>query len=149
MKFPSSQKFLILTVHPCMHVLGYNQYTANNDTNLLPLAHNFSDTRPHIKTLVSGKKKQHKHKLFGPDFPRTSLTLTPGCPRVKKFLPTSGAAGKTRFLVRTSTIFSADVHDPKGRRKTLYKKSLRFLVPIVTQIVVTSKSHIASDCARN
>ena len=26
----------------------------------------------------SGKEKQHKHKLFGPDFPRTFLTLTPG-----------------------------------------------------------------------
>ena len=57
----------------------------------------------------SGKKKQHKHKLFGPDFPRTFLTLTPECPGVKKFLPTTGAAGKRtfwcgrpRFSVRTS-----------------------------------------------
>ena len=33
---------------------------------------------------------------------------------------------KTHFLVRTSTIFGADVHDPKGSRKTLYKKSLRW-----------------------
>ena len=60
---------------------------------------------PHL----SGKKKQHKHKLFGPDFPRTFPTLMPGCPGVKKFLPTSGAAGKRtfwcgrpRFSVRTS-----------------------------------------------
>ena len=58
---------------------------------------------------VSGKKKQHKHKFFGPDFPRTFLTLTPGCPGVKKFLPTTGAAGKRtfwcgrpRFSARTS-----------------------------------------------
>ena len=43
------------------------------------------------------------------DFPRTSLTLTPGCPRVKKFLPTTGAAekrtfwcGRPRFSARTS-----------------------------------------------
>ena len=57
----------------------------------------------------SGKKKQHKHKLFGPDFARTFLTLTPGCPGVKKFLPTTGAAGKRtfwrgrpRFSARTS-----------------------------------------------
>ena len=57
----------------------------------------------------SGKKKQHKHKLFGPDFPRTFLTLTPKCPGVKKFLPTTGAAGKRtfwcgrpRFSARTS-----------------------------------------------
>ena len=61
------------------------------------------------QALESGKKKQHKHKLFGPDFPRTFLTLTPGCPGVKKFLPTTGAAGKRtywcgrpRFSARTS-----------------------------------------------
>ena len=55
------------------------------------------------------EKKQHKHKLFGPDFLRTFLTLTPECPGVKKFLPTTGAAGKRtswcgrpRFLARTS-----------------------------------------------
>ena len=59
--------------------------------------------------VYAGKKKQHKHKLFGPDFPRTFLTLTPGCPGVKKFLPTTGAAGKRtfwcgrpRFSARTS-----------------------------------------------
>ena len=57
----------------------------------------------------SGKKKQHQHKLFGPDFAQTFLTLTPGCPGVKKFLPTTGAAGKRtfwcgrpRFSARTS-----------------------------------------------
>ena len=44
-----------------------------------------------------GRKKQHKHKLFGPDFPWTFLTLTPGCPGVKKFLPATGAAGKRTF----------------------------------------------------
>ena len=55
------------------------------------------------------EEKQHKHKLFGPDFLRTFLTLTLGCPEVKKFLPTTGAAGKRtfwcgrpRFLARTS-----------------------------------------------
>ena len=57
----------------------------------------------------SGKKKQHKHKLFGPDFPRTFLTLPPGRPWVKKFLPVTGATekrtfwcGRPRFLARTS-----------------------------------------------
>ena len=56
-----------------------------------------------------GRKKQHKHKLFGPDFQRTFLTLTPERPGVKKFLPTTGAAGKRtfgrgrpRFSARTS-----------------------------------------------
>ena len=42
--------------------------------------------------MYQGRKKQHKHKLFGPDFPRTFLTLMPECPGVKKFLPTTGAA---------------------------------------------------------
>ena len=46
---------------------------------------------------VSGKEKQHKHILFGPDFPRTFLTLTPGCPGFEKFLPISGAAEKHTF----------------------------------------------------
>ena len=57
----------------------------------------------------SGKEKQHKHKLFGPDFPRTFLTLTPGRPWVKKFLPITGAAekrtiwrGRPRFSAQTS-----------------------------------------------
>ena len=64
---------------------------------------------PEIDPFLSGKAKQHKHKLFGPDFLRTFLTLTPGCPGVKKFFPTTGAAGKNtfwcgrpRFSVRTS-----------------------------------------------
>ena len=62
-----------------------------------------------IVSLQSGKEKQHKHKLFGPGFPRTFLTLTPGRPWVKKFLPITGAAerrtfwcGRPRFLARTS-----------------------------------------------
>ena len=53
---------------------------------------------------ISGKKKQHKHKLFGPDFLRTFLTLTPGCPGVKKFLPATGAAENRTFLVWTSRV---------------------------------------------
>ena len=69
---------------------------------------NFSPT-PSWPTPFSGKKKQHKHKLFGPDFPRTFLTLTPECPGVKKFLPITGAAekctfwcGRPQFSARTS-----------------------------------------------
>ena len=50
-------------------------------------------------------RKQHKHKLYL-NFLRTFLTLTPGCPRTKKkFLPPTGPAGNTHFLVWTSTIF--------------------------------------------
>ena len=69
---------------------------------------------------LSRKKKQHKHKLFGPNFLQIFLTLTPGCPGVKKFLPISGAA-KSTFWVRTSTIFGAGFDDQKGSWKTLYK----------------------------
>ena len=73
-----------------------------------------------------GKKRQHKHKLFGPDFPRTFLTLTPRwMPRGQKVSLHYRGRRKTHFLVRTSMIFGADVHDPKVCRKTLYKKSLR------------------------
>ena len=53
--------------------------------------------------LESGKKKQHKHKHFGPDFPRTFLTLTPECPGVKKLLPTTRP--------QENALFGADVHD--------------------------------------
>ena len=51
----------------------------------------------------SGKKKQHKHKLFGPDFLRTFLTLTPECPGVKSFSPSPGP--------QENALFGADVHD--------------------------------------
>ena len=46
---------------------------------------------------------RHKHKLFGPNFLRTFLTLTPGWPGVKKLFPTDGVASKRAF--------GADVHD--------------------------------------
>ena len=57
----------------------------------------------------SEEKKQHKHELFGPDLPRTFLTLTPGCPWVKRFLPIIRAAekrtswcGRLQLWARTS-----------------------------------------------
>ena len=50
------------------------------------------------------EKKQHdKHKLSGPNFLQTFLTLTPGCPGVKKFLPSPGP--------QENALFGADVHD--------------------------------------
>ena len=49
-------------------------------------------------------------------------------PRGQKVSPHHRGRRKTHFLVRTSTIFGADVHDPKGCWKTLYKKSLRWFV---------------------
>ena len=54
-------------------------------------------------SVFQGRKKQHKHKLFGPDFPRTFLTLTPGCPGVKKFLPITGAAEKRTLVLANPT----------------------------------------------
>ena len=44
----------------------------------------------------------------------------------QKVSPHHRGRRKTHFVVRTSTIFGADVHDPKGFWKTLYKKSLRW-----------------------
>ena len=52
---------------------------------------------------------------------------------------------KTHFLVRTSMIFGADVHDPKGSRKTIYNKCLRrFFGPYIHDLKVHgsgSESH--------
>ena len=75
-----------------------------------PKIHHFSPLVFHrLRLLDSGKKKEHKHKLFGRDFLQTFLTLTPECPGVKKFLPATGTAGKRtfwcgrpRFSARTS-----------------------------------------------
>ena len=47
--------------------------------------------------MVSREEKQYKHILFGLDFPRTVLILTPGCPWVKKFLPITRTAEKRTF----------------------------------------------------
>ena len=79
-----------------------------------------------------------------PDFPQTVLTLTPGCPGVKKFLPTTGPE-ETHFLVRTSTIFGADVHDPKGCRKTLRTKKVcvDFLAPSTVSGSTVSNTEVS------
>ena len=93
--------------------------------------------------LRSEKKKQHKHKLFGPDFPRTFLTLTPRCGQ--KVSPHQRGRRKTHFLVRTSTIFGADVHDPKGSRKTLYKKKFALVFcPLLEKQTFLSSLHRSS-----
>ena len=42
-------------------------------------------------------------------------------PRAQKVSPHQWGLRETHFLGWTSTIFGADVHDPKGSRKTLYK----------------------------
>ena len=54
-----------------------------------------------LQSKGAGKKKHHKHTLFGPNFPRTFLTLTPGCPGVKIFSPPPGPQ-ETHFSVRMS-----------------------------------------------
>ena len=85
--------------------------------------------------ILSRKKKQHKHNFFGPDFPRTFLTLTPGCPGVKKFLlPSPGPQknalfGRPRFSTRTSMT-------RRVLEKLCTKKvCVDFLVPILVTIV--------------
>ena len=78
-------------------------------------------------SIHSGKRKQHRHKMFGLIVLRTVLTLTPGCPGVKEFSHHWNHR-KTDFSVRTSTIFSADVHDPKGSRKKIAQKKFALIV---------------------
>ena len=65
----------------------------------------------------SGEKKQYQRKRFGPDFLRTFLTFTLGCPGVKGLSPSPGP--------QENTLFSADVHDPKASLKILSCRSLR------------------------
>ena len=80
-------------------------------------------TRRKIPPVKGQGRKDNINKSFlGPNFLRTFLTLTPGCPGVN---PHHWGRRKTHFLVQTSTIFGADVHDPKGSRKTLSRKSSR------------------------
>ena len=70
------------------------------------------------------EEKQHKHKLSGPEFPQTFLTLTPGTPLGQKVShPITGAAEKSAPLVRTSTIFCAGRPRPEGFSKKKKKKN--------------------------
>ena len=84
--------------------------------------------------ILSGKKKQHKHKLFGPDFPRTFLTLAPECPGVKKFLPTTGAAGKRTFWCGRPRFSARTSMTRRVVEKLCTKKvCIDFLAPILTE----------------
>ena len=76
--------------------------------------------------LVREKKKQHKHKLFGPNFLRTFPTHTPGCPGVKKFLPITGP--------QENPLLGADGHDfrrgrprPEGFSKNFVQKKFALI----------------------
>ena len=100
---------------PCHPLCGYPLWTLPN-LFLWGMA---------ICHLISGKKKQHKHKLFWSGFLADIPDPYARTPLGQKVSPHHRGRRKTHFLVRTSTIFGADVHDPKGSRKTLYKKSLR------------------------
>ena len=111
-------RFACPTHHQRFFFFGYFISCGENNTFFSMLV--LSGCLPH-----SGGKKQHKHKLFGPNFLRTFLTHTPGCPAFNNFFPISGAAGSTHFSERTSTIFGAHAHNPKGSRKILSRKSLR------------------------
>ena len=63
------------------------------------------------------REEQHKHKLFGPHFPRTFLTLMTGRPWVKKFSPSLGPQKNALFGgPQKNALFGADVHDFRRRR---------------------------------
>ena len=73
----------------------------------------------------------------------------------QKVSPHHRGRRKAHILVRTSTIFGADVHDPKGCWKTLYKKSLRwFLAPHSRTLrkpfkkVLPGASRVRGSCSR-
>ena len=73
-----------------------------------------------------GKKKEHKHELFGPNFLRTFPTLTLGCPGIKTFSPSPGPQKKA--------LFGADIHDfrrgrpwPEGLSKNFVQKKFALI----------------------
>ena len=99
-------------------------YTHNVPFELLGL-----HLKIHFSRINSGKQKQHKHKLFGPDFPRTFLTFTPECP---KFLPTTGAAGKRTFWCRRPRFSARTSMTRRVVEKLCTKKvCIDFLAPII------------------
>ena len=98
-------------------------------------------TKKFLHVFFSGKKKQHKHKLFGPDFPRTFLTLTPECPGVKKFLPTTGAAGKRTFWCGRPRFSARTSMTRRVAEKLCTKKvCVDFLAPIFVSLGFSSQS---------
>ena len=86
----------------------------------------------------SGKKKQHKHKLFGLEFLRTFPTLTPDDPGSKSFSPPPGP--------QENALFAADVHDfrcgrpwPEGLLKNFVQKKFALIFwPLITVTVLAS-----------
>ena len=59
------------------------------------------------KSIFQGRRNKINTNFFGPDFLRTFLTLTPGCPGVKKFLPTTSAAGKHTLITGKKKAYTA------------------------------------------
>ena len=73
-----------------------------------------------------GRKNSININFFWPGFPADIPDPYTRMPRGQKASPHHQGRRKTHFLVRTSTMFGADVHDPKGCWKTLYKIGLRW-----------------------
>ena len=91
----------------------------------------------------SGKKNSININVFGPDFPRTFLTLTPGYPGVKKFLPITGAAGKRSFWCGRPRFSARTSMTRRVLEKLCTKKvCVDFLAPIDGQLF---KSEIANQ----
>ena len=74
------------------------------------------------------EEKTAQTQTFWSGFPADIPDPYARMPRGQKVSPHHRGRRKMHSLVRTSTIFGADVHDPKGCRKTLYKKSLRWFL---------------------
>ena len=70
-----------------------------------------------VKQLENSGKKNSININFWSGFPADIPDPYAQMPRGRKVSPRHRGRRKTHFLVRTSTIFGADVHDPKGCRK--------------------------------
>ena len=71
------------------------------------------------------EEKQHKHRFAGSEFPSDIPGPYAWMPRGQTVSPHHQGCRKARFLMWTSTIFGADIHEPKGSRKTLSRRCLR------------------------
>ena len=67
-------------------------------------------------------------------------------PRGQNVSPHHRGCSKTHLLVRASTIFCADVHDPKGCRKTLYKKRFALIFWPHTNAACAKTPLLKHDC---
>ena len=81
---------------------------------------------PNVLAILSGKKKAHKHKVFGP----FALGTPRECPRDKPGLSPGQSARFSSYFTQLVPVWPWDIPGTKGGRQSLCVKSLcAFFVP--------------------